>query len=62
MPGRSRSDGEGMNEQIEYPDYWPCYFCEGTGWIWDAHINRKRRCPVCKGMRIEENEEEDADE
>jgi len=51
-----------MSERIEYPDYWLCYFCEGTGWIWDAHINRKRRCPACKGMGIEENEEEDADE
>jgi len=46
-----------MSEWIEYPDYWLCYFCEGTGWIWDAHRNRKHKCPVCKGMGVEEDEQ-----
>lgn len=35
------------DEVIEYPDYYPCYYCEGRGWIW-SH-DKKRVCPKCKG-------------
>jgi DnaJ-class molecular chaperone len=47
----------------EAPDnLWPCHYCYGEGWIWDAHTRRKLRCPACKGKGIVEEDEEEEEE
>ena len=50
------SERSASDERIEYPEYYPCYYCEGKRWVW-TH-GKKRVCPVCHGKGIEPDEDE----